>query len=257
MTAPAPTSEGWTPRRWMVVIFFIAALQVGMILRLTRWPSLDPAPVAAGGGIRLSLSVPEQDPDWAWAPDPRLFASRDPVGFSGLADRALPAPEYRLAEWSASPRWLTAAAGARRLGNMPVIPAPAPASRAFAPLVGPLPSTNTPLVLAGASGVSFRGDLAGRPFDAEGNLPTLTGADALAATVIELAVTPSGDVLLTRLVASSGDPEADRVALVWIRALRFAPIGPDEPDLSPGGSEAAPWEIGEAVVVWHVAPSLR
>lgn len=243
----------WGRWHWALVIGVIAAGQIGLVLPLAHWPRLPPVEGPASPW-RLSLNLPDTGASDSppWVSDPRLFALPDSSGFSGVAARALPTPEYRLAEWSGRPRWL-AASPKTALGSVPAVPNPPISTRPALPL--PLPaSTNTPLAVSGRSSASLRGDLAQRPFTAVGELLPAAGSDAISATVIELAVSAAGDVMSVRLVASSGNRDADAQALAWARTLTFAADGAVA---SPSASDPQKWTQGELVVIWSVQPSLR
>lgn len=246
-------APSWGRWHWTLVIGVIAAGQIGLVLALAHWPRL-PAVERPASPWSLSLNLPESSsPDSTpWVSDPRLFALPDSSGFSGVAARALPTPEYRLAEWSGRPRWLSASTP-NALGSVPTVASPPISTRPTLPLTLPA-STNTPRALASQSSASLRGDLAQRPFTAVGELLPAAGSDALSATVIELAVSASGDVMSARLVSSSGNRDADTQALAWARTLTFAAAGAI---VSPSASDPQTWTQGELVVIWSVQPSLR
>ncbi len=246
-------APSWGRWHWSLVIGFIAAGQIGLVLALAHWPRLPPVERPVSPWL-LSLNLPEPGASDAtpWVSDPRLFALPDSSGFSGVAARALPTPEYRLAEWSGRPRWLAASPGSA-LGSVPAVANPSISTRPTPPLTLPA-STNTPLAVAGRSSASLRGDLARRPFTAVGELLPAAGSDAISATVIELSVSASGDVMSARLVSSSSNRDADVQALAWARTLTFTPSGTV---VSPSSSDPQTWTQGELVVIWSVQPSLR
>lgn len=243
----------WGRWRWSLVIGAIAAGQIGLVLALAHWPKLPPIE-RPSSPWQLSLTLPERDAPESppWVSDPRLFALPDSSGFSGVAARALPTPEYRLAEWSGRPRWLAASPGTV-LGSVPAVAIPPISTRPTLPLTLPA-STNTPLAVAGRSAASLQGDLAQRPYTAVGELLPAAGSEAISATVIELSVSAAGDVMSARLVSSSGNRDADVQALAWARTLNFSPSGAV---VSPSSSDPQTWTQGELVVIWSVQPSLR
>jgi len=257
MNPPVPASEPrWSRLNWVLVIGILAGAQVGILLGFARWPVLPTVPPTSLAGFSLTLGSVGNSTSAidSWTADPRQFALPDPAGFSGVAERALPVPEYRLAEWSSRPHWLGASPQPERLGAAPTLAHPPISTSPQPSLSRPPGDTSTPLVLPRQSTASLRGNLGGRAFTALSALPTALGSDVLAGTVIELAVSPGGEVMLTRLASSSGNREADVTALDWARTLHFAPTGPDS---SPSLSNPTTWTSGELVVVWHVQPSLR
>lgn len=246
----APTWGRW---HWGLVINTLAAGQIGLVLALAHWPKLPPMEQPRSPWLlSLNLPAPESLDSSPWISDPRIFALPDSSGFSGVAARALPTPEYRLAEWSGRPRWL-AASPSSALGAVPTVASPPISTRPTLPLTLPA-STNTPLAVTGRSTASLQGDLAQRPYTAVGELLPAAGSEAISATVIELSVSAAGDVMSARLVSSSGNRDADAQALTWARTLAFSPSGTV---VSPSASDPQTWTQGELVVIWSVQPSLR
>jgi TonB family protein len=231
-------------------------VQCSLLLVFVRWPSLPTPSGAAGQDLVLSLDPPaartsDTDP---FTSDPRTFALPDRVGFSGTASRALPSPEYRLVEWRGTARWLAITNPGARLGTAPNTPRPS-VRTSGAPLVsGPLDPASTPLVLRRDTAARVQGGLAGRTYQASGTLQPVAGTDILSATVIELQVSPGGDVLRARLTSSSGNREADLEGLRWARQLQFNPVGPET---TPANSAPDTWTSGELHIFWRVEPSLR
>ncbi|HAB15733.1 MAG TPA: hypothetical protein DCE44_04705 [Verrucomicrobiales bacterium] len=115
--------------------------------------------------------------------------------------------------------------------------------------------TPTPLVLKNQTEASLSGDLASREFrSSHSPLSAVTGTDVLAPTILDLVVSPGGAVILTRLVSTSGQRDADAMAVDWARSLQFAATGVDP---SPAASDPAQWMTGQLVVHWRVEQGLR
>lgn len=257
MTSPGSASaRSWSRLRWGLIIGGLTLLQSALLLVFVRWPSLPTPRGPSGPDLVLSLAPaasPTSDED-PFNSDPRTFALPDRVGFSGTAYRALPSPEYRLVEWRGNSRWLAITNAGARLGTAPNTPRP-PARTSRAPLVsGPLNPASTPLVLQRDNATRVQGGLAGRTYQASGTLQPVAGTDILSATVIELQVSPGGDVLRARLTSSSGNREADLEGLRWARQLQFNPVGPET---TPANSTPDTWTSGELHIFWRVEPSLR
>jgi hypothetical protein len=257
MTSPgSATATSWSRLRWGLVIGGLTLVQSALLLLFVRWPSLPTPPRPSVPDLVLSLA-PAASPasgDDPFTSDPRIFALPDRVGFSGTASRALPSPEYRLVEWRGTTRWLNITNAGARLGTAPGTPRP-PARTPRAPHVsGPLDPASTPLVLRRDTAARVQGGLVGRTYQASGTLPPVAGSDILSATVIELQVSPGGDVVRARLTSSSGNREADLEGLRWARQLQFNPVGTET---TPANSTPDTWTTGELQIFWRVEPSLR
>ncbi len=244
-TMPPP---GWTPTRRAVVSLIFAGVLAGGVAGLTRWPEL-PSPQLPGHA-RLHLDMGRGGSMGASFPldaDPTQFALSDPHGFSGAAERALPRGDYELAEFTEPPTWLVVDAVARRAGQVPPLPAPQAPSRSDAPLAleGEPPA---PPLLPETSQAVVRGGLADRPLAAALDVPSWASAEPLSATVVEIGVTPEGDVLLARAVVPCGMKAADDAAVALARTARFAPKGKTPRTGSLATAELA-W--GELVFQWR------
>lgn len=241
----------WSKARWLTVVLLVLLLQAGLVIGLTRWPSL-PAPVLTPHAqVRLSNGAvavsPEAD---ALLPDPLLFVRDDPHGFSGAVARSLPRSDYEVAELTETPHWLALDPAVRRVGQPPRRADP-PAYRPSAiALAVPVGDAIAPLLEA-TSQVSVRGGLARRPLTEPLNPPLMKSADVLQASVVEVGVTGAGDVLMARLVSSSGLPMADETALDLARRARFTPLNGDRRDPALATTDA---EWGELAFIWRTEP---
>ncbi len=249
-TASDASEPGWSRTRWVVVFLVLLALHSGLLRGLARWPRLHAVPGAGRSTSRLDISSPAAGLRDPLGSDPRQFAGRDPRGFSGAADRALPPPEYTLAEWPGRPRWLGAENQPERVGSAAPPAAPAPVRPWRAPPVLLSREPAAPLLLATNTLVFPRGDLAGRAIQAPAPPRTLPGSEVLSPTVVEVGVSPVGDVVIARVTGVSGNPEADRIAFAWAQGVRFPDLVPDaENDIQIG---RLTW--GELAFVWRVQP---
>lgn len=243
----------WSRARWTVVVLLLAAVQAGMVLGLTRWPRLADPTSTGDRSSRLDILDQGVLPRGLMEEDPRQFARPDPQGFSGAAARAMPPPDYTLAEWPGRPRWLGAEAQPNRQGTAPP-PAPPPEVRSRAvPPVALSHDTRAPLLLPTNTVVYPRGDLAGHTLQATAPPLVLPGIEVLSPTVVEVGVAPSGHVVVARVTGLSGNPEADQLAFTWAQGVRF-------PDLARGADDEVqpgPLTWGELAIVWRVQPSVR
>ncbi len=242
---------GWTPVRRTVVSLVLAGVLAGGVAGLTRWPEL-PSPQPPGPArLHLHLDLGRDGTmasSFLLAADPTQFALSDPHGFSGAAERALPRGDYELAEFTEPPTWLAVDPLARRAGRVPLLAAPPSPSRS-----GSVPALEgeppAPALLPATSQATVRGGLADRPLAAVLDVPIWASAEPLSATVVEIGVTPEGDVLLARAVVPCGMKAADDAAVALARTARFAPNGETPRTGSLATTELA-W--GELVFQWRV-----
>lgn len=245
-TMPPP---GWTPTRRAVVSLVLAGVLAAGVAGLTRWPELPSPPPPGSARLHLDLGHDgAMASSFVLEADPTQFALSDPHGFSGAAERALPRGDYELAEFTEPPTWLSVDPLARRAGRIPLLPAPPAPSRneAVPALEGEPPA---PALLPERSQATVRGGLVDRPLAVALDVPSWVSAEPLSATVVELAVTPEGDVLLARAVVPCGMKAADDAAVALARTARFAPKGE-----TPRTGDLATTELawGELVFQWRV-----
>ncbi|MBL9172358.1 MAG: hypothetical protein JNL10_02385 [Verrucomicrobiales bacterium] len=253
MNASGANSSGepaWPRRRWLAVFAVFAGLQGALLTGLIRWPRLpDPPPLASHA--RLEISAYPNPEAALMSGDPRQFAAPDPEGFSGSAARSFPPPEYTLSEWPGRPRWLSAEGQPSRVGDPRPAPVPPSLRAVLAPPVAILGETPAPVLLPTHTQVEPRGALAGRGVRGRTPPPVLAGTDVLNPTVIEVAATPSGEVLIARVTGASGNPEADQRALVWTQTARFPAMS--DPSSTSVLPDALTW--GELAFLWRVQPA--
>ena len=245
-TMPPPS---WTPTRRAVVSLVLAGVLAAGVAGLTRWPELPSPPPPGPARLHLDLGRDgTMASSFLLEADPTQFALSDPHGFSGAAGRALPRGDYELAEFTEPPTWLAVDPVARRAGSVPQLAAPPAPSRSEAvPVLEGGPPA--PALLSGTSQATVRGGLVDRPLAAALDVPSWTSAEPLSATVVEIAVTPEGDVLLARAMVPCGMKAADDAAVALARTARFAPKG-----ATPRTGDWATTELawGELVFQWRV-----
>ena len=86
-------------------------------------------------------------------------------------------------------------------------------------------------------------DLTDRPWLNQPTLPSWTGTNLLANTIVQALVDQTGRVLSTTLLAGAGQREVDDYALELVRQARF--------ETRPGAAALA---LGTLVFEWHAAP---
>lgn len=248
IAAPVQFTRGW----WLAVAGVVAAQVILVLLLADRAPlrvrshAGEPRVVLAGrvGGELAALT------------DPTLHVWGGEAGFSAAAWRPTGARVHRPPRYTEPPRFLALAVEDltgvdAMLASEPGTAAPPPPAR-----VPPAP-TPTPDVLAAtslpkASTFELTGALATRWQPATPLLPSQPCADVLAATVVQLRVDAAGRVQSCTLLARSGLPAADVLALELSRQFRFAPL-PGAAPLAP--APVQPVTTGEAVFHWHtIAP---
>jgi TonB family protein len=227
MNAPpgTPLEPRWTGRRWLTVIGIITVVQLLGVLLLSR--SAQRAESAAGEPTRIRLTWGKSAELPALGMDPTLFALASEHGFSGGAWlRRAPSPTHQLSDWTEPPQWLTTAAGKfgrefEALARSNSIRQPTtrelPPPKAEAPEINRSPLPARSLVLLNA------------PLQPRGTVEPLTAdawiaGDVLQDTIVQVSVSPTGSVISTRLIQSSGLPAADRHALTVAARAQFNPL---------------------------------
>ena len=155
--------------------------------------------------------------------DPTTFALVNPHGFSGEAWLNIPPFEHRLADWMSPPYWLRpttdrlGAAFSQFVRSNPVGPLTLAEGAAPPAFLLPLVSSLIPT----QSTLRVEGDLAHWPLMSPIKLPSFMHHDLLSNSVVRVMVNRSGRVLSHALLASSGSPDADQLALDLSRTARF------------------------------------
>lgn len=245
------SAKAWDRSRILVATLLLSVAQGVLFVSVARWPRLpDPRP-GESFSVRVTLQPSDIQGADGWSADPRQFSSshHDGIASGNPIDRST--REYPLFRWESSPRWL---------GVSPEVlwrPGTGGTSVKAHPLgtevAGPIPAASTrPPVLKGETSVSIRGDLTPLRLEDSPPPPQSQVDDILPPTVIEVVVGPAGDVVRARLATGSGNPDADRAALSWVRGLRFATASGAT---GSGAKDLASSRTGDLVVHWNTRPA--
>jgi hypothetical protein len=239
-------SEGWTRRRWMILIAFVFAAQIAMVFLIGE--KKPPLPRAVTASPTLSFA---NDTDGLLAlNDPTLFALPHQRDFAADVWLKLPevtSPSFR---WSEPPRWLPLSADSlgapfvrlmqtNHFAGYPLDFKPAlTLSTPVLPIEPQLPQHSTMHIL---------GELAPRQLPAQIELTNWPVADLIAPSIVQVLVDAAGNVQSTVLLpprdgftAADQFDEADQRALALARTLRFAP--------------STGLTIGRIIFNWHTVP---
>jgi len=222
-------SEGWSRRRWLTLIAFVFAAQVGFIFALGERHFAPPRAVANVPALKLA----DDSDELIALDDPTLFALPHMNDFASAVWQQTPVEPQPSFRWTEPPGELPLAA--ENLGAVfdrfmqtnqfaqspPDFKPPAKLSELVLPL---------PPVFADASTLQIEGDLAQRKLPAPENLSSWPYSDLIAPSKVQVLVDAAGVVVSAVLfppdnragAAAQYDP-ADRRALELARATRFAP----------------------------------
>ena len=221
---------------------------------------LRPPPQANRPAIFLDThpSATEQIANLPLLSDPAALALPNPHGFSRGGWLEFVHPEFRLAEWSESPQWLTldsAELGVsfQRFVDTNVMPALRIADK-------PLPRMRRPSapVVGNAraraqSELQVQGELAEWALVSRLDLPSWSHTDVLMNTVVESVVDSRGQAIATTLLVSCGLADADQFAITNARSAQFLPPASFQirRDLRLHASTIV---VGKLIFKWHTLP---
>ena len=246
--------RAWTARYWwtMAIAVFLAQLALIVIFG-SRHPGAV-QPVARVPTLQLAGG----DNEFVAVSDPTLFALPHANDFGAAIRRQAPSFPPPLYRWTESPRWLALANTdlLNTFGRFMRTNAFVAISLDFKPepifSEPALPSTTPPRP---RSTVTFRGDLARRPFLHSRELPDWPETDVIAPSKVQVLVDTAGRVISTVLLPPDygvllptdygiepeiRDANADKMALDLARAARFAPAGQVT--------------VGQMIFNWHAVP---
>jgi TonB family protein len=222
----------WSKSRWVSVVLIIIAAQIILAARFSSRTVVVARQIAES---RASLLLDQPAPGTPLAEamaiqDPTTFALVNPHGYSGEAWLNIPPFEHRLADLMSPPYWLkptTDGLGAafsqfvrsNRVSALTLAESAAPPAFLL-PLVNSLVPTRSTL--------RVEGDLAHRPLVSPVKLTGVPHHDLLSNSVVRVMVNRSGRVLSHALLASSGSPDADQLALDLSRTARFQSLPPND-----------------------------
>jgi hypothetical protein len=225
----------WPRGKWIGVVIFVFAAQVGAII----WGSQKKAAVREFYPKETIVALPEQvqKSDWDELDDPFLFATANWHGFS--ADAWLKKPEWRAPETGrpVPARFLDYSQGRGASGSLPesepfaFLERRKPAAVFLTPREAPTSARKSELRVEG---------LEERRLINELTLATQFHTDVLSNTVVEALVGRDGLVISARVVENSGSVKADADALALTRTARFSPKG---------GTNPAP-ALGKLIFEW-------
>ena len=245
----------WSKSRWASVILVIIAAQIILATRFSSRSVVVPRQIAES---RASLLVDQPTPGTRLAEamaiqDPTTFALVNPHGFSGEAWLNLRPFEHRVADWMSPHYWLKPAPD--RLGAIfsqsvrsnQVSALTLAEGAAPPPFLLPLVSSLVPT----QSTLRVEGGLARRPLRSPIKLPGVPHHDLLSNSVVRVMVNRSGRVLSHALLASSGFPDADQLALDLSLNARFQSLRAEG-----NGSARDPFGLawGHLIFQWVTLP---
>jgi hypothetical protein len=253
---PSPVTRtaniAWAHTNWIETP---AALAQTRFLANAGRVALAPAPSESSTSLRSSPSQPMLPKVSSGPRPPHPASSNPPRGQRSSFTNAIATPTWSQPETPATEATIKHAAlfpGTLFASLLGAFNSPAATARERpAPPLGVLPRIErdrteeaSVLVLSGA--ITER-----RPLSPV-LLPTWPHHDVLRPTAIEIAANSSGEVLFTRLAASSGLRRADEHALGIARALRFEPIAGKS---SAGAVEKSSATTGIAKFIWQQSPA--
>jgi len=262
MTTLGSEPPKWSPRRWFGVITIIVFVQLAFIFWLGDRQGVRPRKPSPAPDFSLTGSAHSE---WLALTDPTLFALPHAKVFSGpawLETAPLHSPPF---EWSENPRWL--ALPVHRLGASFAQLVSTDTSLEWQVIEIPEPQLllpeihHVPLLLG--STLRLEGELARRRLLSQPRLPSWppraldpTDTDILANTVLQVLVDAEGLPVSLTLMAVSGYPPADDLAISLATRFQFEPLqtgSPAQPISSPGSLVGLC--LGQVVFEWQTLGS--
>lgn len=240
---PARAAGDWSRGRWWSLVGFVLLVHLGFIFAFGE--RSKPAASAAVPPARLRLRG--ETSEWLALQSPALFALPNLRGVAGqtwLKPYVLPFAPFR---WTEPPRLLSPSLAdlGTSLGRFTESNALTPIALEARPEPEALEIGGAVLTPAAVtnSRVRLARELADRPWLNQPALPSWTGTNLLANTIVQALVDQTGRVLSTTLLAGAGQREVDDYALELVRQARF--------ETRPGAAVLA---LGTLVFEWHAAP---
>ncbi|MDD5140092.1 MAG: TonB family protein [Verrucomicrobiales bacterium] len=232
-------SEGWSRKRWLVVIALVFAAHVALVFLFGGKKQIVPRAVAN----IPTLSLADDSDELLALNDPTLFALPHRRDFAAAVWLKMPdvkPPSFRYTE---SPRLLPFSADKLGAAFVRLMQADFSASPPldFKPALAlSTPSLPVEPVLAQNSTMQVEGELAQRQLPAQISLTNWPFADVLQPCVVQVLVDAAGNVISTVVLTPSGYDDADQRALAIARSLRFTP--------------STGLTIGRITFNWHTVP---
>jgi TonB family protein len=240
LNEPRPSDEGWTNRKFVLVLLFVLAVHVSLVFLAGTKKQIVPVPATSYPHLQLADSASEL----VALGDPTLFArpnAHDLVTAFWRQVPPLPRPNFDRPE---HPHYLLPGPGNfgatfhefvknSRPGEFPLNFKPEPET--IAPEVtmeSPVPPNTT---------MQISDELAQRRLLHADDPPSKACNEVLKPSTVQALVDTEGKVVSGVVLSSSGNSEADQTALRLIRNLRFAPA----PRLM----------FGEITFTWHTVPT--
>ena len=241
---PQPPGEGWTRRKFMLVLGFVLAFHLALIFLFGTKKQILPRPVTNVPRWQLVNGASE----FIALGDPTLFArpnAHDLVSAFWRRRPPVPQPDF---DWTEAPRYLPPAPG--NLGALFRDFMQRSRPPEFALNFKPEPKDTVPNVawndaMPRMNAVQISGELARRALLNPNALvlPALPRNDVIAPSTVQLLVDTAGNVASAVVVEPNvdHDHEAAQLALQAVRHLRFAPA----PRLM----------FGAVTFTWHTVPT--
>jgi len=240
LPGPKPPDEGWTRRKFYYVLAFVLAFHVSLIILFGSKKQVVPRTAANVPQVQLADNANE----FIALGDPTLFARPNTHDLVTAFWRRMPGVAQPDFNWTEPPRYLPPAPEAfgATFHDYMRSHAAAELSLNFKPdpkLI--LPDLAFENAMPQVTTMQISGELGQRQLLHAGGLPSLPRNDVIAPSTVQALVDPFGNVASPVVLESSGDSDADQLALKLVRDLRFAP--------APGLA------LGEITFVWHTMPT--
>lgn len=238
------------PRKWSstfrwIVISLIFVVHIGLIFALGDRKALTARPPSNG----IALSLASEETELFALNNASLLALPHHQGFAGEAWLQPPAIQFPPFRWIEPSRELPLAVRDLGVAFSEFMQTNVFASLQFQikpPSDLPLPVASE-ITLAGpnTSVLVLGGDIRGRRLLHPPALQPIPTTDLLTNTVVQVLVTPEGEVMSFTLMSRSGSPAADQRAIEVSRAARF-----DRQRVGPPGLRK-----GALIFEWHGVPA--
>jgi TonB family protein len=237
-------SGGWSRPQWWVAFAILFFSQIYILTRFTDKLETQGRP-SGRGAVAVWVTEPAAQQaltELHWVASPLLFAGEPDGAFSQAAARQLPRTQYQLMEWKHPPSWINDPQG-QWLASPPM---PSIPPRSFQLNLGALVQDVPALALPRRLTNHWKLD---PTLDARGLLisepPTARPDPSIQRpTALNVLIDPRGIVLSVRLHQSSGNAQADTIALEAAKRLQFNPAA--------SGHENPEW--GTVQCVWSTFP---